>query len=294
MPIIIRFCGRGDASRAALIRCEVNAVHDDTDDPSHLLGLIACAATTAQAVERLRAEQEVRCLTLAKLCHNLRSPLHVIQGYTEVLREDPAAQEFNDILDRVGCATEAAIRQLHDYLARVRFEVADPVVRRELVNVDQLVAELQTRAAQQIGSRGVRLATRVPFSGACIQTDRDKLRGILLELLSNAIKFTPMGTVTLDVRTVRECTAFVMTDQGPGISEPELAALFNPFRQRPDEAVASLPGQGIGLAIARRLSALIGAGLAVERGGDGGAMFTLTVPAPMFVEVASVVSAALH
>jgi len=295
MPIIIRAKQAELAAlRLARARREINAVHDDAQDIRQLLDLISCAVSTAQGVERLRTEQEVRCLTLAKLCHNLRSPLHVIQGYTEVLRDDPGAHPFADILGRVSRATETAIRLLHEYLARVRFEVPDPTVRRELLDVDQLLAELQTQATRQIGSRSLRLAIHTQFTGAYIQTDREKLKGILSELLSNAIKFTPSGTVTLGVRGGNTHTQFTVADQGPGISAVELKALFSPFRQRSDETFASLPGQGIGLAIARRLSTLIGAVLIAERGEKGGAIFSLSVPEPMIVQTASAAGCALH
>jgi signal transduction histidine kinase len=134
----------------------------------------------------------------------------------------------------------------------------------------------------------------MPLTGTFLYGDSQKLRVILSQLLANAIKFTPQGDVDLIIRSESDRTEFVLADRGPGISEQELPLLLTPFRQRPDDTLASTPGQGIGLAIVQRLSALIGASVSVRRRQGGGAVFLLSVPTPLIVEESESAGHTLH
>lgn len=284
VSIIVQSSALTPEQRRDLIRdLDVNAIHNDREDPERVLEQVACALAATRCFERMRAEQEVRSLILAKLCHNLRSPLHVIQGYVEVMRGDPAAASFDEILFRVAGAADNAIGLLQDYLDLARLEAPGLLVRREDVAIDELVAEMRGLASRQIGERPLRLTTSIQTAGAMIRTDGEKLRAILAQLMANAIKFTPEGHIHLAVRAVPGRTNFALADTGPGISDQDLGTLFAPFQQRPNESLASMPGQGIGLAIAQRLAALIGASLTARRGKHGGAVFTLSVPSAMTV-----------
>jgi signal transduction histidine kinase len=117
---------------------------------------------------------------------------------------------------------------------------------------------------------------------------------ILSQLLANAIKFTPQGDIDLMIRSEADRTDFILADRGPGISEQDLPLLLTPFRQRTDDSLATMPGQGIGLAIVQRLSALIGASVSVRRRDGGGAIFVLSVPGPLVVEQSESAGHTLH
>jgi signal transduction histidine kinase len=297
VPIIVQ-CGRLDPKeRRRLIRdLDVNGICGDDEEPSRVLELLDCALAAGRCVVRLRAEEDVRGLIIAKLCHNLRSPLHVIQGYVEVLRSDPSLspRELDDVLVRLTEATEKATGLVHDYLDLARLEAPGLPVRREQVDMDQLVAELRSLAWQQIGDKPVRLTTSMPLTGAFLYGDSQKLRVILSQLLANAIKFTPQGDIDLMIRSEADRTDFILADRGPGISEQDLPLLLTPFRQRTDDSLATMPGQGIGLAIVQRLSALIGASVSVRRRDGGGAIFVLSVPGPLVVEQSESAGHTLH
>ena len=101
---------------------------------------------------------------------------------------------------------------------------------------------------------------------------------VLAQLLENAVKFSRAGTIELDVNDGPDAAQFVVRDVGPGIGAEALPALFDPFRQHPEMQETSTPGQGLGLAIARRLTDLLGGSLSVGRGEQGGAVFTLSIP----------------
>lgn len=297
VPIIVQ-CGPLERKeRRRLIRdLDVNGIYSEDEDPDRVLELLDCALAAGRGAVRMRAEQDVRGLILAKLCHNLRSPLHVIQGYTEVLRSDPSMspRELDDVLERLTEATEKATGLVHDYLDLARLDAPGLPVRREPVDMDQLVAELRSLAWRQIGDKPVRLTTSMPLTGAFLYGDAQKLHVILSQLLANAIKFTPHGDVELMIRSEADHTDFVLADRGPGVSEQDLPLLLAPFRQSTRESLASTPGQGVGLAIVQRLSALIGASVSVHRRQGGGAVFVLSVPAPLVVEESESAGHTLH
>jgi len=297
VPILIHAEHLERGERRRLIRdLDVNGIFCDEEDPDRVLELLDGALAASRCLVRTRAEQDVRGLILAKLCHNLRSPLHVIQGYVEVLRSDPSMspRELDDVLQRLADATEKATGVAHDYLDLARLEAPGLPVRRERVGMDQLVAELRSLAWRQIGDKPVRLTTNMPLTGAFLYGDSQKLRMILSQLLANAIKFTPRGDIDLVIRSEGDHTDFIFADRGPGVSEQDLPLLLTPFRQDPDDAWASLPGQGVGLAIVQRLSALIGASIRVRRRQGGGAVFLLSVPGPLMVEESESAGYTLH
>lgn len=297
VPVIVQSGPLPGKERRRLIReLNVNGIYCEDEDPSRVLELLDCALAASRCVVRMRAEQDVRGLILAKLCHNLRSPLHVIQGYTELLRSDPSMspRELDDVLQRLTEATEKATGLVHDYLDLARLEAPGLPVRREPVDMDQLVAELRSLAWRQIGDKPVRLTTSMPLTGAFLYGDSQKLRVILSQLLANAIKFTPQGDIELMIRSEADRTDFVLADRGPGVSEQDLPLLLAPFRQSPQDDLASTPGQGIGLAIVQRLSALIGASVSVRRRQGGGTVFVLSVPTPLVVEESESAGHTLH
>ena len=295
MPIIIQSNDLTPSERHEMIRnLDVDAIDNDRDDPERALDLVRCALATAHCFERIRADQEVRGLILAKLCDSLSTPLHVIQGYTEILREEPTTASAEEILHRLADATDTAIGILHDYLDLAQLDAPGILVRRERVGIDEVLAEIRDVARHEIGIRPLKFVVDALLTGSFIYTDGEKLRAILAQLVANAVKFTPIGVVRLSVRPRIDRTDFVLTDGGAGIDEDAMKALFTPFRQGAGDQVSSIPGHGIGLAIAERLSNLIGASLTAANGDAGGATFVLSIPGAMTLQTANALRHTVH
>jgi signal transduction histidine kinase len=258
------------------------------------LPLLRAALAAAQAFEHAHAELEARRLVLAKLCHDIRSPLHVVHGYTEIVRDDPKAAPFEHLLTRLDAAVDTAIGLVQNYVDLARLSTPGFVRYRERVDVDEILDEVRDAAVRQIGSRPLRFVTSVPAEGGYLYVDGEILRAVLLELVRNAVKFTAVGTIRLYVRTTGERTIFSVADSGPGIPDSDLLGLFVPFQQRADTRITSTPGQGVGLAMAERLSALMGGALAVTRTGPSGTTLTLSVPGRLQFLRTSVQAHVLH
>ena len=279
VPVVVSGRGLDAANRRRLIRrFDLHGVYDPDTGSTAMLELIESALASGRCARNARATRELRDLILAKFCHDLRNALHVIRGYTEILRGDAATVSVEGILDRLGVASDTALGLAQDYLDLARLDAAGVQVRRERVDIDTLLDDLRVLSGRQIASRPVQFTTAVPFPGAVMCTDGQKVRATLAQLVANAIKFTLSGEVRLTVRSLPERTDFVLTDAGPGIKQDALADVLSPVRQFRNEVAATTPGQGVGLAIALRLSALIGASLTATSDARGGASFTLSLP----------------
>jgi len=258
----------------------LHAVHDTRESPRRILEMLDSAVEATRRVARTGADQALRGLVLAKLCHDLRSCLHVVHGYTELLSADPAAAPLQPMLGRLAAASESGRELVQQYLDLAHLDSPGVVVRRELVDLDDLLAELTVHAEHQIGTKALRLVVTAPVRGAVIHSDREKLTAILKQLLNNAITFSVAGSIELALSFAADQTLFVLTDTGPAMGRAEFASLA--FVGQPEAGVqrAATPGHGLGLAIALRLSELLGGALRAERGAHGAAVFTLSLPAP--------------
>lgn len=279
VPIVVSGRVPDAAHRRRLIReFDLHGIYDPDMDSRVVLEMIESALASIRRARKARATRELRDLILTKFCHDLRNALHVIRGYTEILCGDPATASVEGILDRLGGASDTALGLAQDYLDLARLDASGVIVRREAVDIDALLDDLRTLSSRQIGRRPVQFTTDVPFPGAVMCTDGQKVRATLAQLLANAIKFTLSGEVRLTVRSEPGRTDFVLTDAGSGITQDALPDILSPVRQFRHAVAATTPGQGVGLAIALRLSALIGASLTATSDPRGGAIFTLSLP----------------
>jgi signal transduction histidine kinase len=279
VPVVVSGRALDAAHRRRLMRrFDLHGIYDQNTDSSMVLELIESALASSRRVRNARVARELRDLILVKFCHDLRNSLHVIRGYTEILCGDPETVSVEGILDRLGVASDTALGLAEDYLDLARLDASGVIVRREAVDIDALLDDLRALSSRQIGRRPVQFTTDVPFPGAVMCTDGEKVRATLAQLLANAIKFTPSGEVRLTVRSAPGRTDFVLTDAGPGIKQDALPDILSPVCQFRHDVAATAPGQGVGLAIALRLSALIGASLTATSDSGGAAIFTLSLP----------------
>jgi signal transduction histidine kinase len=277
---IIAQCGALDhrQRRRLMQQLGLHAVHDKLDAPARILEMLDSAVEATRRVARTGADQTLRGLILAKLCHDLRSYLHVVHGYTELLCTDPTTAE-RDILSRLAAASDSARDLVQQYLDLAHLESPGVVVRRELVSIDALLEDLEAQAERQIGNKPLQFTTLVPARGAVVHSDGEKLRAILNQLLTNAITFSAAGPIELAVCLAADHTTFVLTDTGPGMRVAELSDPTVLCSPATEVSRTGTPGQGLALAIALRLSRLLGGTLTADRGNAGGAVFSLSLPA---------------
>jgi len=246
-------------------------------------------ATLDRSHARVRARASERDELLARLGHEVRTPLTSILGFSELL-ESAAAGRLNArelrFLANIRESGNHLLRLVNNLLDQAKLESGRMEVHLEAVALEPLLGSVASLMEGFAVTRGVRLETRVEPPLEQVETDVAKLRQIVLNLLSNAIKFSPpRGLVAIEARPLPEgegglgAAAWQLTvrDQGPGIGADDLERIFEPYRQaasRPGDA----PGTGLGLPIARQLARLLGGRIEVDSQAGQGASFRALLP----------------
>ena len=213
------------------------------------------------ARDQALAANRAKSTFLAHMSHELRTPLNAIIGYGELIEEICDERKFTDIADDTRNIVRSAqhlLTLINDILDLSKIEAGKLDMVVEDFDVAALAREVAETVAPMIADNHNTLAVRIDAADTRMRSDRTKLRQALLNLLSNAAKFTERGTIVLSLRheTVAglPCHIFTVVDQGVGIPESAQATLFDPFTQVVYPQVRKRSGTGLGLAITRRLS----------------------------------------
>jgi signal transduction histidine kinase/ActR/RegA family two-component response regulator len=221
---------------------------------------------------------------LANMSHEIRTPLTAILGFTDVLleRDAPSNAEEHETLQTIKRNSESLLRLVNDILDLSKVESGQLYVERQAYSPCKLVAEVLSAGRVLSDAKG--LALRVDFLTEVprtIATDAPRLRQILLNLVSNAVKFTETGEVRIEVRLEQDDQPrlmFDVVDTGIGMDAAALEQIFEPFMQGDTSTTRKYGGTGLGLAISRRLAERLGGQLTVEGSALGqGSRFRLTL-----------------
>jgi PAS domain S-box-containing protein len=221
---------------------------------------------------------------LANVSHELRTPLHAIVGYTSVLLEGMSgdlSESQRGKLQRVDSNASHLLTIINDLLDLTRIESGKMPVRVEEFPVQAVFEEVRTEAESLIQASDLEVSFRVPADVPALESDRQKVKQILLNLLSNALKFTPAGEVRIEAihEPEEERIAIAVTDTGIGISEEHQHTIFEAFGQSGGSFYASAQtGTGLGLSICRRLATILGGDIILESEEGVGSTFTLVLP----------------
>ncbi|HEX8692355.1 MAG TPA: PAS domain S-box protein [Longimicrobium sp.] len=218
---------------------------------------------------------------LAVVTHELKTPLNVITGFADMLRDGdagPVTDEQRHCLDRVRAGARQLLGMIDDVLAYSRTDVHAEPARLERVDLRALLAEAAAQVEPAAREKGVSLVVE-PGAPCPADTDPRRLREVLARLLGNAVKFTERGQVCAAVR--REPGAFALTvaDTGIGILPEHLEKVWEPFWQAEHPLVRRAGGTGLGLSVARRLAQLLGGDVEAESVPGEGSTFTVRLPA---------------
>ncbi|MBL9105671.1 MAG: HAMP domain-containing protein [Myxococcales bacterium] len=237
------------------------------------------------ARDQAMAANRAKSTFLAHMSHELRTPLNAVIGYGELIQELAEERGIGDISTDTGHIVRSAqhlLTLINDILDLSKIEAGKLDMAIEDFKVDALAREVAEIVQPMMADNKNTLTVKIESSELAAHTDRIKLRQTLLNLLSNAAKFTHAGTVTLTVRHESiagvACHVFSVADEGVGIPEGALASLFDPFTQVTYPQVRKHSGTGLGLAITRRLCWLMGGEIDVETELGKGTTFTVWIP----------------
>lgn len=237
------------------------------------------------AAEGRRLAEEANRLKsrfLSTVSHELRTPLNVIAGLSELLlREqatDPALARQD--LERVYASAQHLGYLIRDVLDLASSDVGQLRLNREPLDLVEALQPVLATGEQLARDRGLSWEVRMPARAALVWGDRTRLRQVALNFISNAVKFTPRGSVALTVEADGERVTVSVSDTGLGIPAEEQDAIFDEFRQSDRTAARGYGGLGLGLAISRHLIELHGGEIGVRSSGvEGeGATFYFSLP----------------
>ena len=255
----------------------------------------ALAQQCALAIERSRlfdAERDARARAdaanrakmhfLAVMSHELRTPLNAIAGYAQLIEmgvHGPPTPGQLDSVARIQRSQRHLLRLINDVLSFVKIEAGHIDLDTRDVVVHEMLALLETLIAPQVLQRNLNYEY-VPVDPAItVFADADKAQQILLNLLSNAAKFTePGGTIRVSCHVGRDHLGIMVADTGAGIPADKLEAVFEPFVQLDAGRTRTHDGTGLGLAISRDLARAMGGELEVESTLGQGSTFVLRLP----------------
>lgn len=231
---------------------------------------------------RAAAEQANRSKSafLANMSHELRTPLNAIIGFTRIVRrktESLIPEKQSENLDKVLTSAEHLLNLINTVLDIAKIESGRMDVLAANFRIAPLI-DLCANTAQPLLRPGVVLEKQVDESLASMYSDQDKIRQIVLNLLSNAAKFTHAGKIILAAGSDGEHLRISVADTGIGISAEALPRIFKEFQQADNTTTRQYGGTGLGLSISRNLAHLLGGDIKVESEPGQGSTFTLVIP----------------
>jgi signal transduction histidine kinase len=229
-----------------------------------------------------------KSIFLANMSHELRTPLNAIIGYSEMLREGAQEeQRQHDVadIDRVLGASRSLLTLVNDLLDLSKAESGKFEISPQQFDVRSVVEGAVATIAPSASARGNQIKVDIAADVGAISSDDFRVSQCLLNLLSNAAKFTRDGKISVRARRLRdrsgEWLEVGVTDTGVGIPAERLPHLFEPFVQGDAAAARAYEGTGLGLAITRTLARLLGGDVSVESQEGRGSTFTLTIRADL-------------
>jgi PAS domain S-box-containing protein len=278
-------------------------IRDEPDEANPEGAITGWFGTNTDATD-LRAAQEEATLAreaaedanraksqfIANMSHELRTPLSAVIGYSEMLEEEAADIEGGDILtkdlQKIGANARHLLSLINDVLDLSKIEAGRMETHAEDFAVETLVSETVATVQALMANKANTLEVRIPEGIGTMHSDQVKLRQCLINLLSNASKFTEGGRVTLTAEPGRDAMgrrqiAFHVTDTGIGMNSEQLSRLFTRFTQADASTTRRFGGTGLGLAITRAFCTLLGGEIGVESEEGRGTTFTIRVPVDM-------------
>jgi signal transduction histidine kinase len=234
-----------------------------------------------QLYEQLETANRHKSQFLANVSHELRTPLNAIIGFTRVVLRKTGGQIpelHRDNLQKVLISGESLLTLINGLLDLSKIEAGKMDIVVDTFEVDVIVdATVSTVEPMLTGGR-VRLVREIAPGIPPLQTDREKLRQVLLNLLSNAAKFTEEGEIRLSVWRKDGSLMLTVADTGIGMEPEALTYIFEEFRQAPASGLPRHRGTGLGLAITKRLVQLLGGEIAAASEPGTGSTFTVVIP----------------
>jgi len=282
--IIVPLTARGRTLGAIALATSASGRDYDANDLTTVEALAhraALAIDSAELYEQALSANRAKGNFLAIMSHELRTPLTAIMGYTDILQAGIAgdlSERQREYLERVMASARHLLQLIDEILTYSRLEVGRERTRYQRVALRSFAEETANLVRPAMLQKRLGFRIETPPDDVVAETDPEKLRQILLDILFNAVKFTAQGEVRLRVRAERGNVYFEVEDTGIGIRADDLPRVFDPFWQAEEAMTRREGGAGMGLSVALRLTRLLGGDIDVRSTPAQGTCFTVHIP----------------
>ena len=249
-----------------------------------------------EANKTANASNQAKSLFLSNMSHELRTPLNAIIGFSHILRKTQLDNKQLNAIEKITTASNHLLALINEVLDLSKIESGKMVLNPELVNIGDLIASIENIFRIQIEQKGLNFNVLNQInSNIFLEIDSLKLKQIIINLLSNALKFTQYGSITLEVKLLSSldenaffshgenfkrppnqvCLSFKVTDTGIGISKNSYSKIFSPFEQEHLETSKKYGGTGLGLTISKKIAQMMEGDIYVNSELNTGSTFTL-------------------
>ncbi|MBI4266000.1 MAG: PAS domain S-box protein [Acidobacteria bacterium] len=235
-----------------------------------------------QAIE-LEQASRLKSQFLANMSHEFRTPLNAILGYTHMLLQGVAGELLPSVkrqLQRIDSNGRHLLTIINEILDITRIEAGKMPMQLSHFDLNDLVPEVMAELDPVIARSKLAVTPRLAPEAPVVYSDRQKVKQIVVNLLSNALKFTHQGEIEISVRSdpAARAASIEVSDTGIGIAPEHHERIFEDFRQVDDSPTRQYGGTGLGLAICRRLATSLGGRITLHSAVGRGSTFTLTIP----------------
>lgn len=243
------------------------------------------SAALSDALNVAEGANKAKTAFLSNMSHEIRTPMNAIIGLDNIALNDPETPEkTKEYLRKIGDSAEHLLCLINDILDMSRIESGRMVVKNEEFSFSKLLETINTMISGQCLDKGIEYQCHIsPDIADCYVGDNMKIRQVLINILGNAVKFTPAGgKVEFDVDKKAQFDGkttlqFTMRDNGIGISEEFLPRIFEPFAQEDNSSTKKYGSSGLGLAITKNIVEIMNGDISVESKKGEGTAFTVTL-----------------
>ncbi|MBE9206900.1 PAS domain S-box protein [Nostoc sp. LEGE 06077] len=266
----------------------ISMIPGSNGTPEFFLAIIEDITERKQIELKLRASQaaaeagnRAKNEFLATMSHELRTPLNAIMGLSQLLQQGMVGSLNEKQQEYISCiysSGENLLAIINDILDLSKVEAGKEELHLSTVSVLDLCNYALSTVGEQAKEKGLTLISKIDPQADTCKVDIRRIKQMLINLLTNAIKFTPAGQVSLEIKKVPEGITFTVADTGIGIDSHQFQFLFEPFKQLDSRLNRQYEGTGLGLALTRKLARLHGGDVTVESKLGEGSRFSLFLP----------------
>ncbi len=266
----------------------ISLILNRVGEPEYFLAMIEDITERKKTELKLRESKEAaeggsraKSEFLATMSHELRTPLNAIMGLSQLLQQEIVGSLNDKQKEYINCiysSGEHLLALINDILDLSKVEAGKEELFLSKLNVEELCNDVISTVRDRAEEKGLRLVTEIDEKVDICIADERRIKQMLLNLLTNAIKFTPAGMVCLEVKKVPQGITFTVSDTGIGIDPSQFKFLFEPFKQLDSRLNRQYEGTGLGLALTQKLARLHGGDVIVESTLGQGSRFILILP----------------